>query len=149
MRVRRRWLGLLMAIALGGCAKSCSRTAGPVAAREDLALAPKETNFTVMANLARMRGTGMWRKVLDLRDSDAEAKRSYDEFVQKCAFDPTKQLDSVFVAFPQRSDNRDFVAVARGTFDEAKLVACAQDQAKNDGSSITPSENKSTKHETD
>jgi hypothetical protein len=91
-----------------------------------------------MANVSRMRNTAMWRKLLDVRDSDAQAKKDFDEFTQKCALDPFKQIDSVFVAFPQGGgEQKEFAAILRGHFNETKLVECAKDQAKKDGRDVT------------
>jgi hypothetical protein len=130
-------IGLVVgAIGLGGC-QSCSKTSGSGAAKEDMQLVPKEADVVFMANMARMRNTAMWRKMLDLRDQDAQTKKDYDDFVQKCQLDPLKQIDSVFVAFPQSVDqNKEFAAILRGTFNEAKLTECAKEQAKKDGQEL-------------
>jgi hypothetical protein len=126
---------------LGGC-QSC--TGGGATAKEDMQLVPKETEVVFMGNLSRMRNTAMWRKMLDLRDSDASTKKDYDDFVQKCQLDPLKQIDSVFVAFPQTGaadqGQREFAAILRGTFNEQKLVECATAQAKKDGQELATSE---------
>jgi hypothetical protein len=125
---------------LSGCS-SCSQTAGSGAAKEDMQLVPKETDVVFMANFSRMRNTAMWRKMLDVRDGDAATKKDYDEFVQKCALDPAKQIDSVFVAFPQTmSETKEFAAILRGTFNEQKLVECAKEQAKKDGQELATSD---------
>src|SRR5438067_2056261 len=117
---------------------ACKSTSGSGAAKEDLALVPKETDIVLMANVARVRNTAMWRKLLDVRDSDAQSKKDYDEFVAKCALDPFKQIDSIFVAFPQGGgEQKEFAAILRGTFNEGKLVECAKDQAKKDGRDVT------------
>ena len=117
---------------------ACKSTSGSGAAKEDLALVPKDTDIVLMANVARMRNTAMWRKLLDVRDSDPQAKKDYDDFVAKCALDPFKQIDSVFVAFPQGGgEQKEFAAVMRGTFNEQKLVECAKEQAKKDGREVT------------
>ncbi|MCU1278636.1 MAG: hypothetical protein JWM53_2182 [bacterium] len=117
---------------------ACKSTSGSGAAKEDLALVPKETDIVLMANVSRMRNTAMWRKLLDVRDSDPQSKKDYDDFVAKCALDPFKQIDSIFVAFPQTgAAEKEFAAILRGTFNEQKLVQCAKDQAKKDGRDVT------------
>jgi hypothetical protein len=116
---------------------ACKSTSGSGAAKEDLALVPKETGIVLMANVSRMRNTAIWRKVLDIRDADVQSKKDFDEFVGKCALDPFKQIDSIFVAFPQSgAADKEFAAILRGSFDEAKLVQCAKDQAKKDGRDV-------------
>jgi hypothetical protein len=128
--------GILVLAQASGCKSGSS-----AAAKEDMQLVPKDSQMVLMANLNRMRNTAMWRKMLDLRDSDAQSKQTYDEFVQKCALDPFKQIDSVFLAFPQGAgDAKEFAAILRGTFDENKLVQCARDQAKKDGADLATSE---------
>lgn len=126
-----------------GC-QGCQGGAG--GAKEDLALLPKETDVVFAANIARMRNTAMWRKLLDLRDSDAAAKKDYDEFVQKCGLDPFKQVESVFAGFPQGvGDSKEFGVILRGEFNEEKLVACAKDQAKKDAQELAISDYKNKK----
>jgi hypothetical protein len=130
----------LMSLLVGvtGC-QSCS--SGTRTAKEDMQLAPKETDVVFAANFSRMRNTAMWRKLLDLRDSDASTKKDYEDFAQKCQLDPLKQIDSVFLAFPQSmSESKEFAAILRGTFNEQKLVACATEQAKKDGQELSTSE---------
>jgi hypothetical protein len=141
--------GLLALSAVG--ATGCKRTSGTGAAKEDLALVPKETDLILMANVARMRNTAMWRKLLDLRDGEPNAKKQFDDFVQKCSLDPFKQIDSRFVAVPQSAggDNKEFAVILRGQFDEAKLVQCAKDEAKKDGRDVTVTEYNGKKLYTD
>lgn len=129
---------------------ACKSTSGSGAAKEDLALVPKDTDIVLMANVKRMRNTAMWRKILDVRDSDPQAKKDYDEFVQKCALDPFKQIDSVFVAFPQGGgEQKEFAAILRGQFNEQKLVDCAKEQAKKDGRDVTTTDYNGKKLYTD
>jgi hypothetical protein len=129
---------------------ACKSTSGSGAAKEDLALVPKETDIILMANVARMRNTAMWRKLLDVRDQDPQTKKDVDEFVVKCGLDPFKQIDSVFVAFPQTGgEQKEFAAILRGTFNEQKLVSCARDQAKKDGRDLTTIEYNGKKLYTD
>lgn len=129
---------------------ACKSTSGSGAAKEDLALVPKEADIVLMANVARMRNTAMWRKLLDVRDSDPQAKKDYDDFVAKCALDPFKQIDSIFVGFPQGGgEQKEFAAILRGTFNENKLVECAKDQAKKDGRQLTTTDYNGKKLYTD
>ena len=94
-----------------------------------------------MVNVSRMRNTAMWRKLLDVRDSDVQAKKDFDDFSTKCALDPFKQIDSVFVAFPQGGgEQKEFAAILRGQFNEGKLVECAKEQMKKDGRDVTTSD---------
>jgi hypothetical protein len=124
--------GLLLS--LSACS-SCNKTSGPTAAKEDMQLVPKESDIVLMANLARARTSAMWKKITDVRDSDEKSKKDYDDFVQRCGLDPLQQIDSLFVALPQGVDQtKEFAAILRGTFNEDKLVQCAKDQAKKDGS---------------
>lgn len=129
---------------------ACKSTSGSGAAKEDLALVPKEADIVLMANVTRMRNTAMWRKLLDVRDSDPQQKKDYDEFVTKCGLDPFKQIDSVFVAVPQGGgEQKEFAAILRGQFNEQKLVGCARDQAKKDGRDLTTSDYNGKKLYTD
>jgi hypothetical protein len=133
--MRRSARRLYTALALSGalaCVASCKRSGG--AAREDLALLPRDASIVVSLNVGRMRNTQVWRKILDLRDQSAEAKKKYDAFVAKCGLDPVTQLDSATLAFPTGGQAEgEFAAIVHGTFDEAKLVACAREEAQKQG----------------
>jgi hypothetical protein len=134
MRASRILLSVFLTVAVA----ACNKTSGTGAAKEDLALVPKETDIILMANVARVRNTAMWRKFVEVRDSDPKAKKDFDEFVQKTGFDPFKQLESVFVAFPQGGgDQKEFAAIVRGQFDEQKLVAWGREEAKKQGTEVT------------
>jgi hypothetical protein len=141
MRANIFALGLaLVLVGTSGCS-SCG-AGGAGGAKEDLQLVPKETDILLSANLKRMRNTAMWRKLLDTRDESASAKKDMDEFVQKCGLDPFAHIDSAFAAFPHSSPSgeKEFAVILRGTFNEAKLVECARDQAKKDGNELAESE---------
>ena len=135
------FIALVGALAVAGGCQSCANTSGTGAAKSNLELVPKETDVIFQANLSRMRNTEIWRKLLDFRDSDAKSKKDYDDFVTKCGLDPLKQIDSVFLAFPQTvNDTKEFAAILRGTFDQTKLLACAKDQAKKDNQVLSESD---------
>jgi hypothetical protein len=122
-------------LALSGCS-SCK--GGSAATKEDLELLPKETEILISLNVKRMRNTPLWRAALDLRDSDANTKKKFDEFTQKCGLDPLTQVEGVTLGFPQiAEDQREFAGVVRGTFDEQKLVACGKEQAQKEGVELT------------
>jgi hypothetical protein len=135
-------MSVVAVVALGGLAacESCNKTSGSGAAKEDMQLAPKETDVVFMANLARVRNTEIWRRAIEMRDQDAQAKKDYEDFATKCQLDPLKQIDSVFAGFPHTTETKEFVVVLRGTFNEAKLLECSREQAKKDGSEIVESE---------
>jgi hypothetical protein len=127
----------LGALLLVGCAKSCQKTSGPAAARDDLAMVPRETDIVVMANVKRARASVMWKKLIDLRDKDAAAKKQYDDFVKKCQIDPLQQIDSVFLALPQNTaETREFAVLARGGFDASRLLECVKTTAKESGKEV-------------
>src|SRR5438876_446913 len=58
----------LLAVAV---ASSCKKGVAP-AAKQDLALVPKDANLVVMLNLSRARGSAMWKKLVDLRDQSTD-----------------------------------------------------------------------------
>jgi hypothetical protein len=137
MRLGHVVLGSLLVFSAVGCKK----TSGTGAAKEDMQLVPRESDIVLMANLTRMRNTAMWRQLQDFREGDANSKKQYDDFVKRCELDPMKDVDSVFLAFPQQGGtSKDFAVVLRGKLDETKLVACAKEQAKKDGSDLTTSD---------
>src|SRR3954470_18500116 len=114
MRSRKALMAALLVPAL---LTGCKKTSGTGAAKEDMTLVPREADIVVMANLTRMRNTDMWRRLQDLRDGDASSKKEYDDFVLRCHLDPMKDIDSVFMAFPQAGGAKEFAAILRGKLD--------------------------------
>lgn len=131
-------LGLAAALSSSGCSSCGAGTSGQKATRQDISLMPRETNFVVMANVARMRGTPLWNRMLALRDESPEQKAKYDDFVKKTGLDPLQHVDSIFAGFPTTKGSGEFGAILRGgPFDEAKLVAYMKEQAQKDGGDFT------------
>lgn len=119
---------VLAATTLAACS-SCAR--GGAAAREDLAILPKDATIVVSLNVARLRDTAVWRKLLDLRD-DPGNKAKFTDFVAKCGFDPFQHLTSATFAFAPGSSGEEFAAVAHGTFDQTKILQCIKDRLGHD-----------------
>jgi hypothetical protein len=149
MRLRNAVFAIVLFAPVAFVSVGCKKTSGTGAAKEDMQLVPKEADIVVMANLTRMRNTEMWRRLQDLRDSDANNKKEYEDFVKRCQHDPMKDIDSVFAAFPQQGGGKEFAIILRGKFDEDKLVACAKEQAKKDGGDVTASDYNGKKLYTD
>jgi hypothetical protein len=159
-------LGLALSVTGVGCS-SCADKGGAAAAREDVALMPKETHMVVAVNVGRMRDTAVWRKLLDARDAIRKEKgavdggagslgavaggppRDYDDFVARCALDPFTDLESLFLAFPGPPTQGELGAVVHGKFDEAKLVACARAVVEKEGGKLVESEHQGKKVYTD
>lgn len=94
-------------------------------------MSPRESDILIMANLARARTSAIWKKLIEARDKDANTKQQYDDFVKKCQFDPLKQIDSIFVALPQNTnETREFALFLRGTFNGQSLIGCLRTTAK-------------------
>jgi len=129
-------LGVL-SLSAAGCS-TCAGTSGSRATEEDISLLPPETNFVLMANVAEMRGTSLWKKVLELRDQSESSKQRYVEFVTKTGLDPEKQIDSVFAGFPTTKGSQEFGVILRGgPFDEQKIFAYLKEQSQKDGSELS------------
>lgn len=131
-RLKKRRAGLALLALCGLLGTACPRkTAGPVAAKDDLALSPKETDIVFMVNVTRLRKAPLWQKFLEFRDKDPATKKPYEDFVRRCQWDPQTQLDSLFVALPQNSgQTREFAVLGRGKFNEAQLVTCLKATAR-------------------
>lgn len=137
MSIRARsWLALatgLLAVSAILSVSSCRRKQ---AAREDLAILPKNAQAIVAVNATRMRDTAMWRKLLSLRDETPEAKKQYEDMVKRCDFDPFKQLDSAIMAVPSGMGDGELGIIVHGTFNEAKLVACVKEELEKQGQKL-------------
>jgi hypothetical protein len=120
---------------------ACSKGGG--AAKEDLALVPQETELVVGVNIARMRGTAMWKKLMDLSASNADKKKDIDEFGKNCV-DATSAdgPESIFVALPQIGKGaapKDGAVVIRlkSALDDAKIGKCMEYLASKNGEKTT------------
>ena len=127
-----RWLWVAIAFGTTAGMASCSSCSGVGggASKEDIALLPREAQLVMSANVARMRDTSLWRKVVDVKE---QQKADYDKFVADCGLDPLKQIAGATLALPAATATTDeFAVVIHGTFDEARLVACARKRTGHD-----------------
>ncbi len=128
----------------------CKKTSGTGAAKEDLALVPKESQIVFMGNVARMRNTAMWRKLLDYRDGNPAAKQKFDDLTKRYGFDPLKEIDSFFGAFPGAvSDEKEFALLVRGTFNKDNIEKALSQVAKDEGHPLVMSDHGGKKLYTD
>ncbi len=117
-------------LALGACK-------GGGAPKEDLALVPQDAEIVVGINLARMRGTAMWKKFMDLAMSQEQSKKSYEDFNKACVdFGAADGPQSVFVALPQMTNTtKDGAVIIRlkSAIDDARLQKCGEFIASKNG----------------
>lgn len=118
-------------VALGGCKKKDG-------AGGSLKLIPKETGVLVSVNVDRLRqNSKQWDRIAKLRDSDAETKKKYEEFVKGSGFDPFTQASGLLIAVPADPNKAkgDFamVVTTNKPVDEKKLIGYATEEAKKQG----------------
>ena len=119
-------LGILLA-----AQPACNRTSGSGAAKDDLALVPKDADVVLMVNLTQARESSLWKKAMEKLNGEAKSKQEYDDFVKKCSFDPLKEVDSIFVAFPQNvAEQKEFAVLIKGKFNPETVVTCMKTTAK-------------------
>lgn len=117
---------------------ACNRTSGSGAAKDDLSLVPRETDIVLMVNLTQARESSLWKKAMDKLNSDAKSKQEYADFVKKCSFDPLKEVDSVFLAFPQSvAEQKEYAVLIKGKFSPDAVVNCMKTTAKEKNETIT------------
>lgn len=131
----RSWLVVLLGM-LAVSSISCSSCRRKGAAREDLAIVPQEAQVIVTLNVSRVRDTAMWRKLIEFRDQSADTKKQLDEFTARCGFDPFKHLESAMIAFPTAVADGEVGIIIHGTFDEAKIMACAKQEMEKQGQKL-------------
>ncbi len=114
------------------------------ASKEDLALVPQDTEIVVGVNLARMRGTAMWKKFMDLAMSQEQSKKSYEEFNKACVdFGAADGPESLFVALPQMTNStKDGAVIIRlkTAIDDARLQKCGEFIASKNGDKMVSSD---------
>jgi hypothetical protein len=110
-----------------------------------LDLLPAEASIVAQAQVTRLRQTRLFEKALkahgDGRGDDGVASdsiKAYNEFRTETGFDLSRDLDSVTTAVPDHVDtSRTFLVVARGRFDETRLVAFMAKRAAGRGQALT------------
>ena len=134
-------LGVLLA-----AQPACNRTSGSGAAKDDLALIPRDADVVLMVNLTQARDSALWKKAVDKVNTDPKAKKDYDDFVKKCSFDPMKEVDSVFLAFPQNvAEQKEFAVLIKGKFSPETVINCMKLTAKEKNETITETDYNGTK----
>lgn len=118
---------LALGAVLGGLVMaqtSCKLRIHHVAERDDLALIPEQAGILIGLNVATLRGSLLWKKVQSFSPQLPETTKSIQDFITECSFDPFTQIESLVTAFPADTTSRDYVAVARGTYNQSKLLEC-------------------------
>ena len=129
-------LGVLLA-----AGPACNRTSGSGAAKDDLALVPKDADVVLMVNLTQARESPLWKKAMEKLNSEAKSKKEYDDFVKKCSFDPIKEVDSIFLAFPQNvAEQKEYAVLIKGKFNPETVVNCMKTTAKEKNEQISETE---------
>jgi hypothetical protein len=112
--------------------------------KDDLALVPQDTDVVVGVNLARMRGTAMWKKITDLSATNAESKKNMDEFAKACVDVMSNDgPESVFIAMPAvQPGTKDAAVIIRlkKGMDQAKVQSCADYMAGKSHSKVAASD---------
>jgi hypothetical protein len=142
----KKSLPLLALGALLTAPTACNRTSGSGAAKDDLALVPKEADVVVMMNLTQARETPLWKKAIEKLQADPKSKQDYDDFVKKCSFDPLKEVDSAFLALPHNvSEQKEFALLIKGKFSPETVVNCFKTVAKDKNEQVTETDYNGTK----
>lgn len=117
---------------------------GGGAPKEDLALVPQDAEIVMGINLTRMRGTAMWKKMMDLAVSQEKAKADLAEFSKNCVdIQSNDGPESVFIALPSPSKAAKDGAVLlrlKTALDDAKLQKCAEYVATKNNEKLATSE---------
>lgn len=110
------------------------------AAVEGLDAIPAAVKVVVGLNVPRLAKSELLRrKVLELLTRNPDAQAMLEGLLTRCAIDPARDLTNVLIGLGDRPDGerRDSMLVAKGNFDEAKLVACVTASVVEKGGSLT------------
>ena len=131
-------LGISLVCVASLSAIACNKGGG--ATKEDLALVPKETELVVGVNFARLRGTAMWKKFMDLANSQEKSKKDFEDFNKNCVdISSAEGPETLFVAIPEVSkQTKDGAVIVRlkTAIDEAKATKCAEYMATKNGEKL-------------
>ena len=121
-----------------GLAGACSKGGG--AAKEDLALVPKETEVVIGVSFARMRGTAMWKKLQDLGLSTEKSKKDFGDFSKNCVdMNSAEGPESLFIALPeptQATKDGAFIIHLKTAIDDAKITKCFEFMSDKNGEKV-------------
>jgi hypothetical protein len=92
-----------------------ARAQGVTLDRSSLALLPANATSLVGVDVERLKRTASWRRFEEQHAGDSHL----DEFVRETGFDPRRDVQDLLLA---STGPKEFVAVARGTFNRAALT---------------------------
>ena len=86
-----------------------------------LALLPPQATSLIGADIARLKGTPLYRHMEEQSKADGKSRNQIDEFVALTGFDPRRDVEELLMASWVEGNEPQFVAVARGRFPIAAL----------------------------
>jgi hypothetical protein len=118
-------IGLLALLALAACGDNEKSRAPSAATVEGLGALPGEAHIVVGANVAKLAESSLARRTIRrLLAEDAALAARVEALLVACKLDPAKDVETVHVGVVE--DGGDYVLVARGAFEEARLVDCVR-----------------------
>jgi hypothetical protein len=129
--VSRRLLPVAV-LMLVACRGGCSRSTAPAPTVDPiLAGLPAETRVVAAVDVARVRGTALWRQLAALADEDPADKARIQALTARTGLDPMRQIRRIVAGFPDsaRTDGKYALVIEGEGFDAQRLVDYARQEA--------------------
>jgi hypothetical protein len=113
-----RILALGVALAFAGTGSSAEAGDG----RDLLTAMPAGVKLLLGVDLARARGSAVFKSYMADLKKDPARKKRYDNFVQKAGFDPSTEVDTLLIGTTlDQTAEQEIVVIAKGNVSEAKV----------------------------
>ena len=89
---------------------------------------PKDSMMVLSINVDRLKGSDLYKLAMQKVMAEAEAKQLIEMLKGKAGFDIEKHLQTVVISIPPDVEtSQNFLIIAEGTFDEAKILSAMTD----------------------
>jgi hypothetical protein len=151
VRIRHGWLVAVIGLALPlatGCKKddkksdpaadktktmgeaTAEKAPEPAKATDDLSLLPVDSEVVVGINIAQVQASPLWKQFIEPRIMTGESLKKFNEFKDKCGFDPTTAVKSMSLGLKSVSEKPEGAIVLHGV-DKAKAWTCLDNMKEN------------------
>lgn len=127
--------GIVVVLLALACGSKGAEEKAPAPFADGAAMFPAETRALVGVNVGKIGASPLARRVVEwLLDSAPAQKQELTALLEVCAIDPAKDVDSVAIGVG--AGPSEIAILAKGRFDEARLVPCLRQTMAKKGTEV-------------
>jgi hypothetical protein len=124
--MKKAIVGFISIMLFGTLLWQCERGVAPVSStmKKELSRLPESAVGLTYVNVSKIKQSEFFGIFEDKFQSKLSHDKDYEEFTEATGFDLTKDVDEMYVTFApgQSRDDKKFLAVIKGNFDEDKII---------------------------